>query len=174
MTYLAASAGVLDLNGTLIAELIAFIVMVLILARFYPRIAAMAEARQNRIAEALSAAERLRAEAEERLRQAQADLEQARAQASEIISGANRMSDQLVQDGHRRAAETARRTLERAQKDLEGERQQAVERLRSEIADLVVNAAEKVVRGSLDDGRHRKLVEDAIEEVTGNGARRTG
>jgi F-type H+-transporting ATPase subunit b len=173
-----ASAGLLELNGTLVVELVAFILMVLILARWvYPPVARAAEARQRQIAEHLEAARREREEAEQRLREAQEQLNQARNQASEVISGANRSAEQLRAEMRQRAEEEARRIVESARKDIEAERQKAIDSVRGEVADLVVAATEKVIGESVDDARHRRLIEQAIEQVGtpgGNGAKRGG
>jgi F-type H+-transporting ATPase subunit b len=168
--FLAESAGLLTVNGTLIVELIAFIVMVLILAWAYPRIARAAEARQRQIAEQLEAAERSREEAEERLKEAEGQLSNARAQASEVISGANRSADQVRAEARQRAEEDAHRIAESARQDIEAERQRAIESVRGQVADLVVAATEKVIETSMDDQQHRKLIDEAIEQVGSNGA----
>ena len=59
--YLATDlkAGLLDLSLSFVAEIIAFIAMILVLARWvYPRVMAAAEARQRAVAEQLMAAEK--------------------------------------------------------------------------------------------------------------------
>jgi len=79
MVFLAGEAGVIDINGTVIVELIAFVAMMAVLARWvYPEIVRLAEARQRLIADQLSEAEKSRAEAEERLKEAEAKLNDAR------------------------------------------------------------------------------------------------
>src|SRR5439155_1048671 len=86
-------AGLLDLSLSFVAEIIAFIAMILVLARWvYPRVMAAAEARQRAVAEQLMAAEKAREQSEQRLREAEAKLDEARRQASDIIEGANRMA----------------------------------------------------------------------------------
>lgn len=164
--YLAESASLLDLSASFIAEVIAFVVMILILARWvYPRIIAAAEARQRQIGEQLAAAERARQEAEGRLGEAEASLHQARNQAAEIIEGAGRSGEQLRAELRSRAEEDARRIMQNSRREIEAERQKAIDSVRGEVADLVVTATEKVVGESLDDERHRKLIADAIAQV---------
>ena len=112
------SAGLLDLSLSFMVEIVAFIVMVLILARWvYPRVMAAAEARQLAVAEQLSAAEKAREEAERRLRDAEAQLREARSQASGIIEGANKTAEQLSADARRRAEEEGKRIADNARKD---------------------------------------------------------
>src|SRR5579884_3904786 len=146
--------------------IIALVVMVGILARWaYGPVMRAAEARQRRIAEQLAAAEQARREAEERLREAEARIQEARGQAAQIIEGANRSGEQLRAELRARADEEARRMTESARREIDAERQRAIDSVRSEIADLVVAATEKVVGETLDERRHRSLIERAIAEV---------
>jgi F-type H+-transporting ATPase subunit b len=169
-----ATAGLLDLSLSFVAEVIAFLAMIGILARWvYPRVLAAAEARQRQVAEQLTAAEKTRAEAEERLKEADAQLREARRQAAEIIEGANRTAELLRADLRKQAEEEANRIIENARRDIEAERQKALQSVRSQVADLVVAATERVVGESLDGERHRQLIEKAITEVAGNGASRS-
>jgi F-type H+-transporting ATPase subunit b len=166
--YLAdASAGLLDLSLSFVAEVIAFIAMILVLGRWvYPRVMAAAEGRQRQIGEQLAAAERARHEAEDRLGLAEAQFQEARAQAAGIIEGAGRSADQLRAELRARAEEDARRIIENAARDIEAERKKAIDSVRTEVADLVVVATEKVVGETLDDQRHKKLIADAIAQVS--------
>ncbi len=153
MQYLATTgtAGVIEINGTVIVELLTFLVMLAVLARYvYPEVVKVAEARQRAIAQQLHDAEQARATAEARLKEAQAQLEEARKTAQQVIDSANKSGEQLRQDMRQKAEEDARRIAESA---------------RSEVAALVVTATEKVIGETLDQPKHRQLIERAIEEV---------
>jgi F-type H+-transporting ATPase subunit b len=164
-------AGLLDLSLSFVVEIIAFVAMILILGRWvYPRVMEAAEGRQRQISEQLAAAERARQEAEQRLKDAEARLKEARSQAAEIVEGANRTGEQLRAELRARAQEDAKRILEGAQRDIEAERQKAIDSVRGQVADLVVAATEKVVGETLDEQRHRSLIERAIAQV-GEGSR---
>jgi F-type H+-transporting ATPase subunit b len=166
--YLAeAGPGLLDLSLSFVVEVIAFIAMILILGRWvYPRVMEAAEGRQRQISEQLAAAERSRQEAEERLKEVEASLREARGQAAEIIEGAGRSGEQLRADLRARAEEEARRVKESAQRDIEAERQKAIDAVRGQVADLVVAATEKVVGETLDGKRHQALIQRAIAQVS--------
>jgi F-type H+-transporting ATPase subunit b len=164
-------AGLLDLTASFIAEVIAFILMILILGRYvYPRVMAAAEARQRQIAEQLAQAERARQEAETRLSDVDVKLQEARRQAAEIVEGAGRSAEQLRLEVRARAEEEARRIVENARRDIEAERRTAIDSVRGQVADLVVAATERVVGETLDERRHRALIERAIAQV-GEGSR---
>jgi len=166
MQFLAGEAGVVTIDGTVIVELIAFLLMLAVLARYvYPEIVKIAEARQRAIAEQLKQAEEARTTAEQRLKEAEEKLNDARRSAQSVLDGAARSAEQLRQELKQKADEEARRTTENARKQIEAERDQAIRSVRAEVADLVVTATEKVIGETLDDTRHRTLIEKAIEEV---------
>jgi|GraSoiStandDraft_52_1057288.scaffolds.fasta_scaffold186678_2 F-type H+-transporting ATPase subunit b len=170
LTVFLAEAGLLDLSLSFLVEIVAFLAMIAILARWvYPRVIAAAEGRQRQIAEQLEAAEKARQDAEQRLKDAEAELQKARGQSSEIIEGANKLAEQMRADGRARAEEEAKRIIESARREIEAERQKALDSVRAEVADLVVAATERVIGESLDITRQRELIERAISEVTSDG-----
>ena len=162
MTFLASTgtAGVIEINGTVIVEVLTFLVMLAVLARYvYPEIVKVAEARQREIAEQLRQAE-------------QARVEEARKTAQQVVDAANRAAEQARQDIRQKSEEEARRITESARKEIEVERERALQSARDDVAGLVVVATEKVIGETLDLSKHRKLIERAIEEVaSGDGSR---
>jgi F-type H+-transporting ATPase subunit b len=175
MLYLATTgtAGVIDINGTVIVEILTFLIMLAVLARYvYPQVVRLAEARQRAVADLLREAEKARTDAEADIKEAQAKLDEARKTAQQVIDAAAKSSEQLRQELRQKAEEESRRTVENARKQIESERDQAIRSVRSEVADLVVRATEKVIGESLDDRKHKALVERAIEEVASGDGRR--
>src|SRR5713226_5278142 len=123
MLFLAGTAGVIDINGTVIVELITFLVMTAILARYvYPEIVKLAEARQRQVTEQLKDAERARAAAEATLKEAEAKLVDARKTAQSVIDAAGKSAEQLRQELKQKAEDEAKRLLESARKEIEAER----------------------------------------------------
>ena len=174
MVFLAGVAGVIDINGTVVVELIAFLAMMAVLARYvYPEIVRLAEARQRLVAEQLTEAERSRTDAESRLKEAEAKLNEARRTAQTVIDSATKSAEQLRQELKQKAEAEAKRLLEAARKEIEAEREQAVQSVRNEVAGLVVSATEKVIGETLDAGKHKQLIERAIAEVA-SGDRSSG
>lgn len=170
LSVFLAEAGLLDLSLSFLAEIIAFVVMIAILGKWaYPPLMRVLEARQRRIAEDFEKAEQARNEAEERLAAAAKQLDEARAQAQEVIAGASRSGEQLRTELRQKAEEDAKRISEQAKQDIEAERQKAIDSVRGEVASLVVEATGKVLNEVLDEGRHRKLIEQAISEVSTGG-----
>ena len=170
--YLAV-AQLLDINATFWIELVAFLLMMGVLARYvYPRVIEAAEARQKAIAAELEAAEKSRQEAEARLAEAEKNLQGARVSAQEIVAGATRSGEQLRQESKQKAEEEAKRLTQAARKEIEAEREKAIQSVREDVAGLVVAATEKVLGETLDASKHKQLIERAIAEVaSGYGSR---
>ena len=166
LTVRLTEAGLLDINLTLLVELVAFIAMVVLLGRYaYPRIIEAAESRQRALTEQLDAAAKEREEAERRTREADDRLREASRQAQEIIDRANRAGEEVRAELRSRGEQEAGRMVEQARREIEGERHAALASVRNEVADLVVTATQKVLGEALNDTQHRRLIEDAIQQV---------
>lgn len=164
--YLSEDASIITVNGTFLLELVAFIVMVVVMARFmYPAIAKVATARQQLISDQLEQAERQRDEAIKKLAEAEAKLNDARAQADEVIAGASRSGEQIRGELRGKGEEEATRLLEKARKDIESAHQAAIDSVREQVADMVVLATERVIHATIDKNKHRELIDEAINEV---------
>src|SRR5438874_10472811 len=97
-------AGLLTLNGTLIAQLLIFLVMVGVLYRFaWGPLLRILNERRERIQQGVEATERAKRELEEAERERQAKLEEARREAQTIL-------DRIAKQ-----AEDLRRELERSE-----------------------------------------------------------
>lgn len=173
MLVLASVAGVIQIDGTIVVELITFLVMLAILARYvYPELVKRAETRQRLIAGQLKEAEKARADAEANLKEAEAKLSEARKTAQSVIDAAGKSAELLRQELKQKAEDEAKRLLEAARKEIEVEREQAIQSVRKEVAGLVVSATEKVIGETLDARKHKQLIERAIAEVaSGDGSR---
>lgn len=173
MVFLAGVAGVIDINGTVVVELLTFLAMMAVLARWvYPEIVRLAEARQRAIAEQLTEAEKARADAEARLKEAETRLNDARKTAQSVIEAATKSGEQLRSELKQKAEDEAKRLTEAARKEIEAERERAIQSVRNEVAGLVVAATEKVIGETLDASKHKQLIDRAIREVaSGDGSR---
>jgi F-type H+-transporting ATPase subunit b len=162
-------AGLLTPNGTFFAELIAFIVMILILGKWaYPRIIKAATEREDKIEAGLRAA----AESEERLSKVQVQVEQtledARTQAREILNRAHQEATADAAEVLAKARADAEALIERARTEIAGERDRAIQDLRAEVANMVISASERVLGAAIDSKTHQRLIDDALQKVGDN------
>jgi F-type H+-transporting ATPase subunit b len=171
MPHLVADAGLLDVNGTLIAEVIAFLLMVLVLARWvYPPIMRIATEREQKIEAGVRAA----AESEKRLEEVQKEvtvtLDEARTRAREILAQAHKAAVAETEELVRKGRREAEAQIQRARSEIATERDKAIQEIRTEVGSLVVLAASKVLGEAVDRKSHAKLIEESLAEVeSGNG-----
>ena|ERR1700733_13071799 len=163
------TAGLLTPNGTFFAELIAFILMILILGKYaYPRIIKAATERENKIEAGLKAA----AESEERLANVRVEvektLEEARTQARDILNRAHQEATADAAEVLAKARADAEALIERARTEIAGERDRAIQDLRAEVAKMVVSASERVLGAAIDAKTHQRLIDDALTKVGDN------
>ena len=162
---LIASQDLVQVNLSLLAEVIAFLILLYVFVRllYRPLTTAMATRAEN-IRAGLAAAEEASKAAQEAQARTQAQLEEAKAQAQEILrqaqSAANTMREQIVQE----ARAEAQKVIERGQAEINRERQAAVDELRRMVADVAIQAATRVVERSLDNQDNRRLVDEAIRQ----------
>ncbi len=154
-----------DMNET-IPMLIAFIILVIILAKFgWPMFEGMLEKREKTIAEALQKSEEARVEAERTLSEYQKQLADAKAQAAQIIAEAKETGEAVRADITKQAQEESAAMIEKAKVAIEAEKKAAMAELQNSIADLSVDVASRLVATDLNDAEHRAIIERYISEA---------
>jgi F-type H+-transporting ATPase subunit b len=155
--------GLINLDKSLIIQGINFLILLVLLQKvlYKPLLAKMSE-RTEAIRTSLEEAQRARAEAArqqednaERLRTAHAEAASIRAAALKEAAEEQR---KLVEAARIEAA----RLVESARAQMDTDIRRAREELRREVADLAIGVAEKLIRKSLDDADHRRIVAEAV------------
>ena len=126
-----------DLNATLIAQIINFLILVAILTKvaYKPLMKALAD-RQARIANSLETAEEERAAAAELKREYQEQLAQARTQAQVIVEKATKLAEQAKDEIIQEARTEHARLLKEAREEIIREQQRAIAELKNEVVSL--------------------------------------
>ncbi|MGO9197314.1 MAG: F0F1 ATP synthase subunit B [Acidimicrobiales bacterium] len=158
-------------NFTFVLELVAFLAILYFFARvILPPLRRAMNEREQQIRNSIEAAEEARREAAESLAQRREALEAARVEARQIVDQANEVAEQLRDEGRQRGQQEYERLLHAAQSEIELERQRARDEVMSEVGDLVLRAAERVIGGALDSEQHRALVDQAIAAAQPGGS----
>ncbi len=178
MFLLAADAGAeeggggIDLLLPAPAELIWGIVGFTILAavlygRVMPALNKTLDERAARIQGQIEEAESQRNEAERLRRQYEQRLAEARNQASEIVENGRKDGERVRADIIARAEDEAAQLVNRAREDAQASRARVVADLRNSVALASVELAGKIIQRELDPERHRALVDQYIDELSG-------
>ncbi len=161
-----AAANILIPNLTLVVEVLVFLGVLWVLARYvYQPLDRAIQSRQRRIAQSIHDAEQLKADVEAGRERAHTELQEARHQAQAILDQAQKLGEDLREELRTRGRQDQEAMLVRARAELEQERRRAVDELRRQVADLTVAAAGRVLAKELDPQTHARLVQDALAEV---------
>jgi F-type H+-transporting ATPase subunit b len=108
----------------------------------------------------------------EEAKEIQAENEKARRNAEQkaqrILREARESAEELREEEKAKTRREIQQMKEQAQADIEREKQAALQELRDEVADLAIEAAEKIIEEDLDADRHRQLVTDALDDFPTN------
>jgi F-type H+-transporting ATPase subunit b len=161
-------ADLLSPNGGLMFwTIVIFVLLMIVLSRFAfkPMLAAV-EARERSLQEAIDAAKRDRDEAARVLAELRAQLEQSRGEAQKLITDGRATAEKLRADLLEQTKAQQQEMLDRARRDIETEKTNAIAALRREAVDLAIAGASKVIERNLDSDANRKLVEGYLASVS--------
>ena len=149
----------------LIAQLVNFLILLGLLYLFaYKPILRMFDERSNRIKESMEQTESIKEQAANAEEEARKRIEAASKEGQEAVARAVRTGEEIKQKAQQEARPEAEALIAKARLEIQRERDEAIDGLRSELTDLTVLAAEKVIERSLDKEAHRELIEKVLEE----------
>lgn len=156
----------MNINLTLFAQALAFVMLILLVAKFiWPPLLNAIEERQKKIAEGLAAADnsqRALAQAEAR---ANEELKAARAKANEIIEQAHQRAGQIVEAAKNEAVAEGARQKAMAEAEIVAAGNRAREDLRKQVSSLAVSGAEKLLKREIDPAAHKALLHELAAEI---------
>ena len=165
-----AKNPILPDTAELLFGTLAFAIVFIVIAKFaMPGLNKALEERRGKIQGDLEGAEHARAEAERQLADYKAQLTGAREEANRIIEEARKTADQLRKDIQGKAEQEAQATVARAQEEIRAERDRVFQDLKSQVGDIAVELAGRVVGRSLDKDAHERLIDDYIDQVARSG-----
>jgi F-type H+-transporting ATPase subunit b len=147
-------------------QIVGFVLLVLVMKRFlFSPIAGVLEARQNDVQSTLDQIHQDRQAMEASRREYEARLASIEAEARDRIQAAIKAAQEMKDEIVGNARSEADRLVSHAREEIVREKQQALVELRTQVADLAVNAAGKILHRSVDDRAHRELISDFISQV---------
>lgn len=156
----------MDINLTLIGQIIAMVVFVLFCMKFvWPPLMSAIEERQAKITEGLAAAD----QGQERLEQAEAEagkiVAEARQQATGILDQAHARANEIVAEGKESGVKERERQLAAAQAEIEQEAHRAREELRGQVSAIAMAGAEKILNREIDANAHEDILGKLAREI---------
>lgn len=149
----------MNINLTLLMQAVAFTIFILFCAKFiWPYLMRAIEERQRQIADGLAAGEEGRqslSRAEKRMAEM---LIEAKTRASDIVAQGEKFKSDAVEQARMEAKAEAERIIAAAKAEIDLEVNRAKESLRSQVADLAVAGAAKILKREVDAKAHAELL----------------
>jgi len=156
----------MNINATLIAQAIMFIIFVWFCMKFvWPPIMNALANRQKQIADGLAAADRGKHELELAAKKASKELHAAKEKASDIIAQADKRASEIVEEAKTNAKTEGDRIIAGAKAEIEQEVNRAKEGLRQQVSALAVAGAEKILRKEIDAKAHAAMLNTIANEL---------
>ena len=125
--------------------------------------------REEGIRDALESADNAKLEMENLQADNQKLLKEARLEREAMLKEARDIKNKMIEDAKDDAREEANKLITQAQAAIQSEKKAAIADLKSQVANLSIDIAEKVVRAELSNkDKQEKLVESMLGEATLN------
>lgn len=151
---------------TIIATIINLVILVFILRHFFwDKIRKVIEDRQNAINERLASADRARAEAAKLKAENEKVLKDAYEEGNRIIAAKKAAAEEVYNKIVESANAEAEDLKVKANEQIELDINTAQLTLKEQVIDLATLLSNKVLEGSLDEAKHRAIIDEYIEKV---------
>lgn len=153
--------------GTIFWMLIIFGIVLFILKKFAwaPILNALKE-REESISEALNSADRARREVAGLKASNDLILIEARKEKEQILKEARDIKDKMIAEARVLASAETQKGIENARQQIQAEKVAAINDIKTQVADLSVMIAEKIIRKQLDNPKDQKvLAQELLKEL---------
>ncbi|MFL6101065.1 MAG: F0F1 ATP synthase subunit B [Actinomycetales bacterium] len=154
-------------NGTFVVEVLAFLILLWLLSRYVlPPLNKALEDRQEQIRSQFEASEKAQHDAAEALEEYKQQLADAREEAGRMREEAREQGAAIIAQMRQQAQAEAERITAGAHSQIEAERQQALNSLRTEVGGMATTLASRIVGEALEDpARQSRVVERFLAEL---------
>lgn len=172
----APEAGVVELFGLnwklFVAQLVNFAIILFVLWKwvFRPVAKALAD-RTTKIENSLAEAEKITADRETFDSWKNKEISGVRQEAADIITQAKGDAERVRTEITDTAKSDAAKILERGKAQLTEEKNKAVQEIKSEIASMVVQATETILKKKMDSSADQVLIKEAIASLKTEGSK---
>lgn len=149
---------------------ITFVLLMFLLGKFaWKPIIGAVNARNKSIEDALKLAETTK----EEMKQLQADNEkiivEARRERDALLKEAREMKDQLITQAKKEASDESQKILQAAKQAIENEKKNAIQELKTQVAEISIEIAEKILAKELENKKASEdIISNSLDKLTLN------
>ena len=156
----------MNLNATLIAQLVVFFILAWFTMKFvWPPIMKALDERAQKIADGLAAADKAKTDLVAAERRVAEEMNKAKSVASEVRATAEQQANLSLEQVRAEAARIIAQARESAEKEASAAMQAARDSLRDQVAALAVKGAEQILRREVDAKAHADLLANLKNEL---------
>ena len=156
----------MNLNATLIAQLVVFFILVVFTMKFvWPTIVKALDERAKKVADGLAAADKAKADLAHAEKKVVEEMRKARESAGDVRTSAEKQASTLIDEARAEAGRIIAAAREAAEGEAAAAAQRAKEALRDQIAILALAGAEKILRKEVDAKAHAELLANLKQEL---------
>lgn len=156
----------MNLNATLIAQLLVFLILAWFTMEFvWPPIMKALDDRASKIADGLAAAERGKHDLELATKRSAEALREGKDKAAEVIAQAEKRASRIVEDAKSSAKTESDRIVAGAKVEIDQEVMRAKESLREQVASLAVAGAARILRREVNAQVHADLLNEIKRDL---------
>ena len=149
---------------------LSFIILLVVLRKYaWPSILRALKVREETISFALEDARKAKEEVEMMEQKKKRILDDASGERDAILKEARELKEQIMEEARETAREESRIMLDKATKDIENQKQEALQEIRDTIGRLSLEIAEKVLKEELSDSeKQKKVINTYLNEMNLN------
>ncbi len=157
-------------SGLILWEIITFILLLVVLRLYaWKPLRTALKKREQSIRQAIEDVEQARRDAERLLKTSRTALRQTEREFNQIKQRCEPVLGQIRDAALAAAVQHTDRILNDSKEEIQRMKEQAMQQLRAEIGELVVECAAVTIDKTLDDEKHCKLIENALQSLPLNG-----
>ena len=155
--------------GLIVWTIVSFLVLLIVLAKYaWNPILKMLGDREGQIRTALEQADRARMEAADMMKQNEKNLARAEEEYQKMIREGRALAEKLKDEIVTKAKQQAQQEIKQATEEIQRNVEAAKLQLRTEIADLAIQATEKILEETLDENKRKRITDSAINKLPKN------
>lgn len=156
----------MNLNATLVAQMVVFFILWWVVAKFiWPPLVKALDERAKKIADGLAAADKGKAELELANKRVEQALTEARNEGAQRIADAEKRAQMTADEIKQNAQAEAARIIAQAKAEAEQQTVRARESLRDQVAVLAVKGAEQILKREVNAQVHADLLNQLKAEL---------
>lgn len=156
----------MDLNLTLVGQMITFVIFVWFTMKFvWPPVVKAMKDRQDKIAAGLAAAEQGEQALQIAERRIAEQMKETKTEAAKILEQAHQRAVHIIEEAKTQARQEGERLVHLAQDEIKREYSLAKSELLKQMSSIAVSGAEKILGREVDHASNDRLVDELVGEM---------